>query len=129
MKEYSFPILVLLVISMLCACNSRSVEEAQRVVAQADSLWHIGKMYGVDEGDSATLAQAYHDLGEQSSRYADEYAHACYHYGRLLRAKDNPVEAMQCFINATHSDTRDYHILGRVYNLPGRRLWTSQLPI
>ena len=118
-------ILLLLVIGMLCACKPRSEEQAQRVVAQADSLWHIGKMYGVDEGDSATLAQAYETLKDRHSSLfsfvlgpssRQTYAHACYHYGKLLRAKDNPEEAMRCFINATHSRTHDYHILGRIYN-------------
>ena len=104
------------------------------MVTQADSLWHNGQMYGVDEGDSATLAQAYERLKEHSafSRQLSEvcpfvhrtsflrtYAHACYHYGKLLRTKDDPVAAMQAFINATHSHTRDYHILGRVYSNMG----------
>ncbi len=95
-----------------------SLNEAREVVVQADSLWHEGKMYGVDEGDSATLAQAYERLKELSafSRQKSEYAHACYHYGKLLRAKDDPLAAMQAFIDATHSGTKDYHILGRVYS-------------
>ena len=91
-------------------------------------------MYGVDEGDSVSLAQAYETLQEHSafSRQLSEvcpfvhctsllrtYSHACYHYGKLLRAKDNPVAAMQVFIAATHSHTRDYHILGRVYSNMG----------
>ena len=104
-----------------------SVREAQEVVVQADSLWHNGQMYGVDEGDSATLARAYETLKDHpvfstlvlgtSSR--GTYSHACYHYGKLLRAKDDPVAAMQVFIDATHSHTRDYHILGRVYSNMG----------
>lgn len=85
------------------------------MVAQADSLWHIGQTYP----DSAELAQAYETIGKERNAYADEYAHACYHYGRLLRAKENTVEAMQCFINATHSETHDYHILGRIYSNMG----------
>lgn len=82
-------------------------------------------MYGVDMGDSATLAQAYETLGAISFPFREgmglgsTYAHSCYHYGRLLREKDNPVEAMQVFIEATHSHTRDYHILGRVYSNMG----------
>ena len=98
-----------------------SLNEARDVVAQADSLWHEGKMYGVDEGDSATLAQAYERLKGLSafSRQKSEYAHACYHYGKLLRAKDDPVAAMQAFIDATHSHTKDYHILGRIYSNMG----------
>ena len=95
-----------------------SLNEARDVVAQADSLWHEGKIYGADEGDSAPLAQAYERLKGLSafSRQKSEYAHACYHYGRLLRAKDDPVAALQAFLDATHSHTKDYHILGRVYS-------------
>ena len=114
-------ICLLLVICSLTAC-SPSLREAQDVAAQADSLWHAGQMYGVDAGDSATLAQAYETLNvipfpfREGLGLGSSYAHACYHYGKLLRAKDNPEEAMQAFINATHSRTRDYHILGRVYS-------------
>ena len=114
-------ICLLLVICSLTAC-SPSLREAQDVVAQADSLWHAGQMYGVDAGDSATLAHAYETLNvipfpfREGLGLGSSYAHACYHYGKLLRAKDNPEEAMQAFINATHSRTRDYHILGRVYS-------------
>ena len=117
-------IYLLLVICSLTAC-SPSLREAQDVVAQADSLWHAGQMYGVDAGDSATLAQAYETLNvipfpfREGLGLGSSYAHACYHYGKLLRAKDNPEEAMQAFINATHSRTRDYHILGRIYNNMG----------
>lgn len=74
-----------------------------------------GRMYD----DSLALAQAYGTLGHWQWFYADEYAHACYHYGRLLREKDNPVAAMECFISATHAPTRDYPILGRVYSNMG----------
>ncbi len=115
----------------MSSCTPRAVREAESVVTQADSLWQAGKMYGVDEGDSVSLAQAYETLQEHSafSRQLSDvcpfvhctsllrtYSHACYHYGKLLRAKGSPVEAMQVFIAATHSHTRDYHILGRVYN-------------
>ena len=115
---------VLSVTAMLSAC-SPSIREAQDVVAQADSLWHAGQMYGVDAGDSATLAHTYETLNvipfpfREGLGLGSSYAHACYHYGKLLRAKDNPVAAMEVFINATHSRTRDYHILGRVYNNMG----------
>ena len=117
-------ICLLLVICSLTAC-SPSLREAQDVVAQADSLWHAGQMYGVDAGDSATLAQAYETLNvipfpfREGLGLGSSYAHACYHYGKLLRAKGNPVAAMEVFINATHSRTHDYHILGRVYNNMG----------
>lgn len=128
-------IMVAVVLSVtMSACAPRSVREAESVVTQADSLWQAGKMYGVDAGDSVSLAQAYETLQEHSafSRQFSEvcpfvhctsllrtYSHACYHYGKLLRAKDNSVAAMQVFIAATHSHTRDYHILGRVYSNMG----------
>ena len=102
---------------VLCclACSPRALQDAQRTVAQADSLRLARCAYN----DSLSLAQAYETLGQWKWLYADVYAHACYHYGRLLREKENPVEAMQVFINATHSHTRDFHILGRVYSNMG----------
>ena len=106
----------------MMSCAPKALREAEEVVAQADSLRAAGQMYGIDAGDSATLAQAYETLGSLSLfnfHFSPSYAHACYHYGKLLRAKEYPVEAMQCFINATHSRTRDYHILGRVYSNMG----------
>lgn len=112
----------------MIACSPRSVREAQTVVSQADSVWHAGQMYGVDAGDSARLAQAYETLGKyavfcpfvhRTSSLCTSYAHACYHYGKLLRAHDDPVAAMQAFLSATHSRTHDYHILGRVYSNMG----------
>ena len=111
----------------LGSCSSRAIHEAEAVVAQADSLWQAGLMYGIDAGDSLTLAQAYKTLEAIPLPFrtlsvvgsSDSYAHACYHYGKLLRAKDHPAEAMQAFINATHSRTHDYHILGRVYSNMG----------
>ncbi len=104
---------------VLTACTPRFVREAQTVVTDADSLWHNGQMYVIDAGDSATLAEAYQRLDRVQAIFPDEFAHSCYHYGRLLRKKDNPVEAMQAFLAATHSRTSDYHILGRVYSNMG----------
>ena len=105
---------LLFVACSFVAC-SPSIREAQNVVAQADSLWHAGHVCY----DSVQLAQAYETLDTWQWIEPDAYAHACYHYGKLLRVKDDPVAAMEVFINATHSRTRDYHILGRVYNNMG----------
>ena len=110
--------------SLLSSCSIVSLREAREVVAQADSLWHEGKMYGVDAGDSASLAQAYETLGHFPLSWhpllwrgrGERLGEVSYHYGKLLRAKDDPVAAMQAFIAATHSRTKDYHILGRVYS-------------
>lgn len=119
--------ITLIWIVFLTACTPRAVREAESVVAQADSLRAEGRVYGIDAGDSATLAQAYETLSIFNSpllstlnpQLSTVFSHSCYHYGRLLREKDNPVEAMQVFINATHSRTHDYHILGRVYSNMG----------
>ena len=117
--------IVLIACLAMMSCSPKALREAEEVVAQADSLRAAGQMYGIDAGDSATLAQAYETLGaiplpfREGMGLGSTYAHACYHYGRLLREKDNPVEAMQCFINASHTRTRDYHILGRVYSNMG----------
>ncbi len=110
-----FHILLLMLLCSLSACTPHALHEAKQTVQQSDSLWHAGQPYA----DSAQLAQAYETLGRWALFCPDEYAHACYHYGKLLRANENPVEAMQCFLNATHSRTRDYHILGRVYSNMG----------
>ena len=101
-----------LIIFILSSCAPSSVREAQTVVAQADSMWRAGQPCD----DSLQLAQAYETLDRWQWFYADDYAHACYHYGRLLRKKEDLVSSMQVFINATHSRTHDYHILGRVYS-------------
>ena len=101
------------------------MREAQEVVAHADSL-REAHLYAQNEyDDSLSLAQAYETLKaiplpfREGLGLGSSYAHACYHYGRLLRAKDNNVEAMKVFIEATHSRTRDYHILGRIYSNMG----------
>ena len=125
MSRWGYIVFLLLAGMVGQGCSSRAIHEAEAVVAQADSLWQAGLMYGIDAGDSLTLAQAYETLGDiplpfrEGLGLGSPYAHSCYHYGKLLRAKDNPVEAMQAFINATHSRTHDYHILGRVYSNMG----------
>lgn len=106
---------MLLSLCLLTGCSFRTLHETLHVVGEADSLWQQGQMYD----DSTQLARTYSALHAWRAFYADEYAHACYHYGKLLRAKENPVEAMQVFIAATHSRTHDYHILGRVYSNMG----------
>lgn len=120
-KKYRWVVGVLLS-ALLSSCSFQDLHQAQSIVAQADSLRQAGQMYGIDAGDSATLAQAYETLGSLSLfnfHFSPSYVHACYHYGRLLREKNDPVSAMQAFINATHSRSREYAILGRVYSNMG----------
>ena len=104
--------ILFLVATLLLSCSPRALREAEEAVTQADSMRAAGQMYA----DSVRLAQSYATLRAWRNVRADEYAHACYHYGRLLREKDNPVEAMHCFIEASHTPTHDYHILGRAYS-------------
>ena len=100
---------------LLTACSPRALREAQEIVAEADSLRAEGKAYT----DSIAIAKAYHTLAKWQYIHPTDYARACYYYGRLLRTNDDPVAAMQVFINATHSTTHDYHILGRTYSNMG----------
>jgi predicted aminopeptidase len=87
---------------LMTACAPRGVDEACCVVAEADSLWQAGQTYD----DSLRLAQAYETLSPFNNpllstfhpKRSTDYAHACYHYGRLLRRADDPVAAMQVFI-------------------------------
>ena len=100
---------------LLSGCKSRAVEEAREVITVADSLRAVGQGYT----DSVAIAEAYNTLDKWQYIYPTDYVHACYHYGRLLRNNDDPVAAMQVFINGTHSRTKDYHILGRIYSNMG----------
>ena len=109
-----YTVYIALLIS-LCACSSHALHEAQQTVSQADSLWSAGQSCD----DSLMLAQAYKTLGYWQWFYPDNYVHACYHYGRLLRRKDDPAAAMQTLVNATHTRSHDYHLLGRVYSNMG----------
>ena len=105
------------------ACSIHDLSDAKQIVAQADSVGAEGGMYS----DSLSLAQAYETLSSfnypllstLNSQLSTDFVHACYHYGKLLRAKDDPVAAMQVFINATHAGSGDKQILGRIYNNMG----------
>ena len=108
-------IILLLFSAYFTACSSNALHEAQQTVTQADSVWSDGGMYC----DSLSLAKAYETLRAWRTIYPDAFAHACYHYGKLLRAKDDPVAAMQVFINAAHAGSDDKQILGRIYNNMG----------
>jgi len=111
----SYSIGVIAIVCLAVSACSTGVREAQETVAQADSLRAEGRLYD----DSVRLSEAYETLGRWQWRHADSYVHACYHYGRLLRSKEQPAEAMQCFINATHTRSDDYYMLGRVYSNMG----------
>ena len=109
-------LLLPILLSLCCACSPRTIRDARAIVVHADSLREVHLVAQNEYDDSLHLAQAYHVLDRWQWFYADDYAHACYHYGRLLRSKYDYVGAMKVFINATCSRTRDHHILGRVYS-------------
>ncbi|MBQ7648580.1 MAG: hypothetical protein IJS92_05840, partial [Paludibacteraceae bacterium] len=111
-------------VCMLMACQP--VRDAQRVVAQADSLRvNEGRLYD----DSLALANAYTLLGHWRLIYPDDYERACYYYGRMLRSRGDQVSAMRAFIAGSHAPYfdravplpwfSDYHILGRIYSNMG----------
>ena len=86
MSRWGYIVFALLAGMVGQGCSSRAIHEAEAVVAQADSLWQAGLMYGIDAGDSLTLAQAYKTLGDIPLPFGEglglgpPYAHSCYHY-------------------------------------------------
>ena len=103
---------ILICVLLLCSCSRTALHEAQSVVAEADSLRALGIQYD----DSLRIAQSVATLTKWRHIHKNDYAKANYYYGRLLRNRDNYVSAMQCFIDASHSGSDDYNLLGRVYS-------------
>lgn len=108
-------LLLLSLAIVLVSCAPREVREAQDVVALADSLREAHLVAQDEYNDSTHLAQAYYTLEKWQWLYPDDFAHACYHYGRLLREREDHISAMQVFINAIHSNTHDKDLRGRVF--------------
>ncbi len=104
---------------LLLACSPCALHEARCVVAKADSLRNQWQIYGDEKEDSITLANAYHMLYRWRTLYPYYFTHACYHYGCLLREQENPIGAMEIYLQAMHTRTDDYDILGRVYSNVG----------
>ena len=117
--------ILLLLAGVVSACTP-AVHESRHTLAVADSLRvNEGRLYD----DSLALAEAYTLLGHWRLIYPDDYARACYYYGRMLRHRGDQVAAMRAFINGTHAPYMqrvvplpwfsDYHILGRIYSNMG----------
>ena len=96
----------------VCAGTLMPWSEAREVVREAYRMHGEGKAYE----DSVSLAQAYTELKKWKYLFPTDFVRACYYYGRWLRAHENPVNAMQVLLEATHVRTKDYIILGRVYS-------------
>ena len=110
--------ILLLLVGVINACTP-AVHESRHTLDVADSLRvNEGRLYD----DSLALAEAYTLLGHWRLIYPDDYARACYYYGRMLRHRGDQVAAMRAFINGTHAPYMqrvvplpwfsDYHILG-----------------
>lgn len=54
--------------------------------------------------------------GVSCARHAEEEARALYEQGKALRESGKPVEAMQSFLKAAHSGTKDEALAGRVWS-------------
>ena len=100
---------------LLLSVSCVRIDHIQDILSDADSLRSVGKLYP----DSSQLDSVVSVLKPVRYFYPDEYAAANYYYGRVLRDRNNQLEAMRCFINATHSNTTDYALLGRVYSNMG----------
>ena len=128
--------IALILACTLCACSARQHiflfslgegwSEARHTLDVADSLRvNEGRLYD----DSLALAEAYMLLGHWRLIYPDDYARACYYYGRMLRHRGDQVAAMRAFIAGSHAPYldrvvplpwfSDYHILGRIYSNMG----------
>lgn len=118
--------ILLLSACMLFSCSTKSnIEEAQRTLAIADSL----HMEGIAYNDSAKLFKAVETLKHHRLLHPNDYARACYYYGRLLRGCGNQTAAMQAFIDGTQAEYlfrpipnpsfSDHAIMGRIYSNMG----------
>lgn len=99
----------------MVGCSHARIDEAERTLTMADSLRAAGQAYN----DSLRLSEAFQTFRARRLSYSDEYARIGYYYGRHLRAVGDYPAAMQAFIDATHTRSHDYTILGRVYSNMG----------
>lgn len=96
---------------LFCFFSCNGLQEAQEVVAEADSLRADGVMYV----DSQRIAAAVSALKPMRIFYPTDYAKANYYYGRLLRNREDYVAAMQCFVDATETCTNNREIIAHAY--------------
>ena len=102
-------VLLLALTGLFCSCSQ--VEDARLVVAEADSLRTAGMAYD----DSLSIAKAAATLSHVRAIYRNDYAHANYYYGRLLRNRGDQPAAMLAFLNVVHSRTKDHEMIARSY--------------
>lgn len=103
-------ILPVLVSVVTAACSPQRMRQAEEAVRTADSLRAAGQYYS----DSGALADAVRTLRPLRLFHRNTYAHACYHYGRLLIDLNHPMSAVEQLLQAERYAPRDYSLLGRV---------------
>ena len=103
---------VILALTLTCLTSCSVVHEAREVVAAADSLW----IEGVPYDDSATIANAAISLKYVRFVFPNDYAHANYYYGALLREQSHYQQAIKAFLRVVHSRSNDHACRGRAYS-------------
>lgn len=96
----------------LSTASCRPVHHARATLATADSLLQTGCAYA----DSLALATAVETLRPLRLLMPNDYARACFFYGRYLRLSDRYSLAMQYLLEAHHTRTGEHVILGRTYS-------------
>lgn len=102
-------ILPVLVSVVTAACSPQRMRQAEDAVRTADSLRAAGQYYS----DSGALADAVRTLRPLRLFHRNTYAHACYHYGRLLIDLNHPMSAVEQLLQAERYAGKDYALQGR----------------
>lgn len=100
-----------LCLPILTCCHPQTVLDGRNILAVADSSC----VHGGALPDSTLLANMTRQLAPWKYAYPTEYAKANYYYGRFLRASGHYSDAMQSFIKASQSRTKNHSLTGRVY--------------
>ena len=103
-------IVSVVIATLFVACSPQRRQQAEMTVRTADSLRAAGQYYN----DSAALAEAVSALRPLRFFRRNSYAHACYHYGRLLIDANSPVIAMEQLLRAEQYAGTDYILRGRI---------------
>ena len=119
MRSFKKILSVIVLFLFIACCNTScnvtpiSLHEARTIVDEADSIRALGQLYN----DSLRIADATHTLSHYRFILPNQYAHANYHYGRLLKdLRCDYVSSMQCFLEIVHSHTSDHAIKARAYS-------------
>lgn len=110
-NHIAYSIVSIALVFTMHATACPALNQSQHVLYTADSL----QAQGITYTDSTNIAHTVATLSKFRYFVPNDYAKANYYYGRLLREQGNPTQAMQCFINALHYNTKNKDLQGRVY--------------